>query len=183
MPCRRLCGSVFPGCGELFKRHYKHGQKVGPLRPLRCIAQDDRELDELRTLAVLETFIRHREIRSRKMRQSAGEIRKKIRGVWQLKGCRGSGPQGPGLSCVGVLRERAIYRQENAWCSGADGHAPKQPHERIHFIASADQPEIYFPAPRETPHSSFLQPSLPPDPRPGSDRFWRGGRESKFLAV
>ena len=63
------------------KYHYKHGQKVGPLRPLRCVAQDDRELDDLRDLAVLETVIRHREIRSRKMRQSAGAIRKKSRGV------------------------------------------------------------------------------------------------------
>ena len=47
----------------------------------------------------------------------------------------------------------------------------KQPHERIHFTATADHPEISLHAALETPHSSFIllhssfrHPSLPPDP-------------------
>ncbi len=78
---------------------------------------------------------------------------------------------------------------------GKTSERGEQPGERIRFIASADQPEISFPAARGTLHSSFfirissfLQPSLPPDPpslpgaRPRADVFRRGGRESKFLA-
>ena len=59
---------------------------------------------------------------------------------------------------------------EKAWHSGGDSHASEVPDERIHFIASADQPEISFPGPRKTSHASFfirisafLHRSLPPD--------------------
>ncbi len=86
----------FPDCGEQKNCHSKHGQKSGPVCPLRCVAADGRELDELWALALLQTVIRHREIQSRRLRQSASEIRKKIRGVGQLKDCRGSDPQGSG---------------------------------------------------------------------------------------
>ncbi len=61
--------------------------------------------------------------------------------------------------------------KNKARSSGADGHAPKQPDERIHFIATEDLPEIAFPAAHGTHDSSFslrissfLHPSLPPDP-------------------
>ena len=71
--------------------------------------------------------------------------------------------------------------KNKAWPSGADGYAPQLPHGCIHFIATADQPEISFPDARETPHSSFfirissfLRPSLPPDPLTPRRRspFW-----------
>ena len=71
--------------------------------------------------------------------------------------------------------------KNKAWPSGEDRHAQQLPHERIHFIATADQPEISFPDARETPHSSFfirissfLRPSLPPDPLTPRRRstFW-----------
>ena len=38
--------------------------------------------------------------------------------------------------------------RKDAWHSGADRHAPKQPHERSNSIATTDQPEISFLFPR-----------------------------------
>ena len=48
----------------------------------------------------------------------------------------------------GERRARKRRCRKDAWHSGADRHAPKQPHERSNSIATTDQPEISFLFPR-----------------------------------